>query len=190
MTFEHPNRRYASNVGRLIVIGGLPGTGKTTLAQAVVTRLSAVYLRVDAVEAPLFTAGIDVGPLVYQIVRELAHSNLALGADVVVDLVNPIPITRQMWRKLATRVQVPLTVFECVIPSESEHRRRVEERVPDLPDQVLPNWNDVVNREYTPWDEARDGSRVTIDMTDSDDGVRRALTFLESETRSSYKSTQ
>ncbi len=131
----------------------MPGAGKTTLAQAVATNLSAVYLRVDAVETPLFTAGIDVGPLGYHIVRELAHSNLVLGAEVVVDLVNPLPITRAMWRELASHLQVPLTVFECVIPSEAEHRRRVEARIADLQGQVLPTWADVESREYALWDE-------------------------------------
>ncbi|MGI8533050.1 MAG: AAA family ATPase [Geodermatophilaceae bacterium] len=35
----------------LIVFGGLPGTGKTTLSAALARRLRASYLRVDAIEA-------------------------------------------------------------------------------------------------------------------------------------------
>jgi predicted kinase len=34
----------------LIAFGGLPGTGKTTVAQAVARKLAAVYLRIDTLE--------------------------------------------------------------------------------------------------------------------------------------------
>lgn len=94
--------------------------------------LEAVYLRVDVVETPLVRAGVDVGPLGYEIVRELAASNLAAGTVLVVDLVNPLPITRQMWTHLAAEQGVPLVVFECHVPDAAEHRRRVEARLPDL----------------------------------------------------------
>jgi predicted kinase len=34
----------------LIIFGGLPGTGKTTISKEVAKRLKAVYLRVDTIE--------------------------------------------------------------------------------------------------------------------------------------------
>lgn len=160
---------------QLLVVSGLPGTGKTTLARWLVRELRAVYLRVDVVETPLSRAGIDVGPLGYEIVRELAASNLALGLPVVVDLVNPLPATRRLWTDLCVELGVGLVVLECEIPDVDEHRRRVESRLPDLPGQVLPTWSDVVSREYVPWDEARDGRRVLVDMTDPDVAAGRAL---------------
>lgn len=80
----------------LIVVSGLPGTGKTTLATALAGHLRAAYLRVDAMETPLVKAGIDVGPLGYEIVRQLAASNLTIGTTTAVDLVNPLPVTRYL----------------------------------------------------------------------------------------------
>lgn len=162
----------------LIVVSGLPGTGKTTLATALATRLRAVYLRVDVVETPLIASGIDVGPLGYEIVRGLADSNLGLGLDVVVDLVNPIPITRRMWAELSMTHHADLIVFECTIPDPVEHRRRVESRRPDLPGQRVPTWREVVDREYLPWDEGRDGPRIAIDMTDRERGIHAARVAL------------
>jgi adenylate kinase family enzyme len=37
----------------LVVFGGLPGTGKTTLSRAVAEALGAVWLRIDAIEAAI-----------------------------------------------------------------------------------------------------------------------------------------
>jgi predicted kinase len=42
----------------LIIFGGLPGTGKTTLAKALAHRLSAAYLRIDTVEQAMIRANI------------------------------------------------------------------------------------------------------------------------------------
>lgn len=160
------------------MVGGLPGTGKTTLSRALAVEFAAVYLRVDVVETPLLNAGVDVGPLGYEVVRELARANLTLGAQVVVDLVNPLPVTRRMWTGLASDLDVPLVVFECVLRDREEHRRRVDARVPDLPGQVVPTWGDVMAREYVPWDDARDGPRVRIDMRDAANGLRAARAAL------------
>lgn len=143
--------------------------------------LRAAYLRVDVVETPLALAGIEVGPLGYQIVLELARSNLTLGIDVIVDLVNPLPVTRRMWHDLVAEVGARLVVFECQVPDVNEHRHRVESRSADVVGHVVPTWDEVVNRAYVPWDERRDGTRVLIDMTDSTRGVMRALRVLADE---------
>nr|WP_246751941.1 AAA family ATPase [Bradyrhizobium diazoefficiens] len=45
----------------LIVFGGLPGTGKTTVARELTQRLAATYLRIDTIEQTLRSAGLAVG---------------------------------------------------------------------------------------------------------------------------------
>lgn len=165
-------------MGTIIVVSGLPGTGKTTLSAELTRALGATYLRVDAVETALERAGIEPGPLGYAVVHELAQSNLLLGRDVVVDLVNPWPLTRSMWADLAAATGARYAVFECFVADEVEHRRRVEARQPDLEGQTVPTWQDVIERDYYPWDEERDGPRVRIDMTDGH-GVEDALRAIE-----------
>ena len=48
---------------RLIIFGGLPGTGKTTLARKLANDLGATYLRIDTIERAL--RGSHVGPARY-----------------------------------------------------------------------------------------------------------------------------
>ncbi|GKV79057.1 hypothetical protein PEC106568_42300 [Pectobacterium carotovorum subsp. carotovorum] len=38
----------------LIILGGLPGTGKSTIARLLASRLNAVWLRIDSIEQSLF----------------------------------------------------------------------------------------------------------------------------------------
>ncbi|WP_247528165.1 hypothetical protein [Bradyrhizobium sp. 199] len=45
----------------LIVFGGLPGTGKTTISRELTIRLAATYLRIDSIEQALKDAGLTVG---------------------------------------------------------------------------------------------------------------------------------
>jgi predicted kinase len=95
----------------LIAFGGLPGTGKTTLAKAVTKRYSAVYLRIDTIEMAIRTTEMlreDIGPAGYVVAYWVAEENLRLGHVVVADSVNPLQITRASWSLVARNAGVPL----------------------------------------------------------------------------------
>jgi len=95
----------------LIVFSGLPGTGKTTIAQSLATRLEATYLRIDTIEQAIRNAGVladDVGSSGYRVANELAMNNLRPGRSVVVDCVNPVAESRQAWADVAARSGVAL----------------------------------------------------------------------------------
>ena len=93
---------------------------------------------------------------------------MELGRNVAVDLVNPLPLTRAMWRDAAAQTGAELVAVECVLPDREEHRRRVVSRSADLEGIVPPTWAEVEAREYIPWDESRDGERLRLDMADLD----------------------
>lgn len=81
----------------LIIFGGLPGTGKTTISKEVAKRLKAVYLRVDTIEHNLknfegYPDSLVVGSEGYLMSYAIARENLALGLDVIGDSVNPIEV--------------------------------------------------------------------------------------------------
>ena len=152
----------------LVVFGGLPGTGKTTLARQVADRLKATYLRIDAIEQALRSSlGLadDVGPAGYAVACAICETNLALKRAVVADCVNPLAITRAAWRDVAARTFAPIFEVEVICSDEAEHRRRVESRETDIPGLIPPTWAAVMARDYEPWSEPRmvvDTAHATI----------------------------
>ena len=142
----------------LIVFGGLPGTGKTTISRLVARRLSATYLRVDAIEQSIRNAGVladDVGPSGYAAAQAVAGANLGLERIVVADCVNPVAASRLGWRALATATASRLVEVEVICSDLNEHRRRVTMRRADIPGHVPPSWERVVALDYEPWDRPR-----------------------------------
>src|SRR5690242_9103908 len=63
----------------LIVFGGLTGTGKSTIARELTSRVAATYLRIDAIERSLHAAGLAVGATGFAIANALAAENLLIG---------------------------------------------------------------------------------------------------------------
>ncbi|MEP6721168.1 MAG: AAA family ATPase [Variovorax sp.] len=141
----------------LIVLGGLPGTGKTAIARKLAVRSPSVYLRIDTIEQALMKVSAlkEVGPAGYVIAYELARSNLALGMIVVADCVNPLSVTREAWRAVAASTSSGLLEVEVVCSDPAEHRRRVEGRTADISDFKLPTWEAVLNHQYEPWTTSR-----------------------------------
>ncbi len=139
----------------LIVLAGLPGTGKTTIARLLCAALGAAHVRVDTVEQALRAsgpAGADVGPAGYVIAYGIAADNLRLGLHVVADSVNPVQATRQAWLDVAAKLAVPSLMVELRCSDEAEHRRRIETRQADIEGHVLPRWEAVEARAYEPVD--------------------------------------
>ena len=157
----------------LIIFGGLPGTGKSTIAKALAAKNSFTYVRVDEIENALSLHSEPkrkVGSEGYHVAFAISLSNLLLGNTVVSDSVNPVNESREGWRQVAERAGVQLLEVECVCSDATEHRRRVETRVTDVTGWTLPSWDDVTSREYEVWTTAPlviDTARVS-----SDDGVR------------------
>jgi predicted kinase len=158
----------------LIVLGGLPGAGKTTLARALSQRMQAAHIRIDTIEQAIRASGMlksDIGPTGYMVGYAVAEDNLRIGRTVVADSVNPLNITRDAWRSVAERTSSPVFEIEIIRSDRADHQRVIETRTSDLQGLILPTWDDIVAREYEPWDRPHlviDTSFKTVDESVSE----------------------
>ncbi|KUF09095.1 AAA family ATPase [Pseudoponticoccus marisrubri] len=142
----------------LVVLAGLPGVGKSTLARALAARIGALWLRIDAIEQALRESHMQVaGDLAdggYAAARAVAGAALGQGFDVVADSVNPAPVTRGPWRETARGAGADLCEVELICADKAIHRARVERRGAEVPGLALPDWAAVCRRAYHPHPDA------------------------------------
>jgi predicted kinase len=140
----------------LIILAGLPGSGKSTVGRELARRLAATYLRIDTMEQAITRSSLGVETAEeagYLVGYAVAVDNLRLGRTVIADSVNPIGLSHTGWRDTAAEAGCPSIDVEVICSDAVEHRRRVETRTSDIKGLVQPTWQDVVDREYDPWDQ-------------------------------------
>jgi predicted kinase len=138
----------------LVVVGGLPATGKSTIAIVLAQRTSTPYLRVDRIEQAIVAWSAlshPLGPVGYAVAHALAREQLELGLNVIVECVNPTALTRDGWVGTAEVAGAELVEVEVICSDEDEHRRRAEVRRSDVDGLVKPPWTAILEREYEPW---------------------------------------
>jgi predicted kinase len=144
----------------LIVLSGLPGSGKTSLAEGLSRALSVPIFSVDPIEAAMWRAGIaksETGIAAYEVAQALADEHLRLRHSVIVDAVNPVEAPRSAWRRLAAKHRVSLKIIECVCSDETMHRQRIEGRVRSIAATHELTWARLQQRraEYEAWTDPR-----------------------------------
>jgi aminoglycoside phosphotransferase family enzyme/predicted kinase len=131
-------RHLREGAPRLVLVGGLPGTGKTTLAGALADRFGAVVLSSDRVRKelagidPTTHAGADFGEGIYtpertvELYTELLHRAerlLSRGESVVLDASWTSAQRRADAAALARRTRSELLQLQCHTGAETAARR-------------------------------------------------------------------
>nr|WP_297992015.1 AAA family ATPase [uncultured Actinomyces sp.] len=150
----------------LTVVGGLPAVGKTAVCREIL-RLRAesqspdgppTWLRIDSIEQALRDSGEMLPGMPagagYYAAAAVARDVLASGGDVLVECVNPLPITRRLWEETASAVDARFLTVELICSDAAEHRRRARQRAGDIEGLELPTWQEITHRDYAPWPEA------------------------------------
>jgi predicted kinase len=172
----------------LIAMAGLPGTGKSTIAQVLSGRLNASIVPVDPIENAILSAGIEndqpTGLAAYLVAETIAGFVLDSGHHVIVDAVNAVDPAREQWVGLAAAKLEPLRFIEVVCSDLDLHRSRLQSRERDLTHVDEPSWHAVEQSldEYSPWTGSSGAiARITLDSVNPlGVNVEQALAFLES----------
>jgi predicted kinase len=165
----------------LVMLSGLPGVGKSAIADALGQRLPAVVISVDPIEAAILRCGIprsfETGVAAYEVGAVVAEHQLRHGLHVVADAANYLEVGRNVWRAAAERAGVATRAVEIVCGDEREHRQRVESRRRALEPYPELDWDAVLRRraEVEPWPH----DVLTLDsVRPIDDNVAEALAYL------------
>lgn len=128
----------AAAMPKLILVGGLPGTGKSTLARGLGDALGATVLRSDVIRkelagmAPWVSGASEFGTGLYtpeQLERtyvellDRAGRELSLGRTVVVDASFIDASERDIARRAAEHAAADLVELRCALPAAEAHRR-------------------------------------------------------------------
>jgi predicted kinase len=151
---------------KLIIVSGLPGSGKSTVADGLSRALSMPVFSIDPIEAAMWRSGLDkkqTGIAAYEVAAALADEHLQLGHSVIIDAVNPVEAPRAGWRALAAKYRADLKIIECICANEATHRRRIEARRRNIDGMPEIPWSRVLERraEYEPWTD----ERLTLDTS-------------------------
>ena len=164
-------RHLRSGEVNLIMVGGPPGSGKTTLARALVERLGWSLLSTDEIRREF--GGRDrydpaAKAAVYRRLLARARTSLEHGVSVIADATWGDPCTRALAEQLAVDTASTLVAVECSVAPELA-AQRAQQRLADGESSSRAG-ADVARRlavQRAPWPRA-----VRVD---TENGVQRAV---------------
>jgi len=123
----------------LVMLCGLPATGKSYLARRLVERVPFVIVETDFVRKTLFPAptySAQESNLVHRVCHALMEKLLRRGARVIFDATNLLEFHRERVYRLARRAGAKLVVVQTVAPEEVVRERLEKRRVARAPDDI------------------------------------------------------
>jgi predicted kinase len=157
---------------KIIIFSGLPGTGKSTLAEAVGKDFGIPVFARDWLEATLLRCELQaiqenksLSWAGYELMTILAERQFMLEQSVILDSVAATQTIRSTWRRLSEQYDAGWRVIECTCSDESLHRSRLRDRKRGIPGWHELTWSDIekVKQYYAPWE----GERLVLDMINS-----------------------
>ena len=165
----------------LVVVGGVPGTGKSTVARGIGAHLACPGFAKDVIEASLWRSGVGAeqgsGQVAEDMLTTLAGSQLDHGQGAVLDTVAGRNASRTAWREVAEAQGASFVLVECVCSDEDLHRSRIDGRTRNIPGWYELTWDDVQRsrKKYEPWTE----ERLVLDAVDpASQNLDAALAYI------------
>jgi len=170
---------------KMIVFSGLPGTGKSRLAEAICKHFGIPVFAKDWLEANFLSNGLmptiiekPLGFASYDLMTTLAERQLMLGQSVILDSVASTETIRDTWRQMSKQYGANWRVIECVCSDETFHRSRLNSRKRNIPGWHELEWSEVekVKQYYAAWEE----EHLILDMVNSfEENLSKAKAYCE-----------
>lgn len=142
----------------LIVFSGVPGSGKSTVAERVGAALNLPVFAIDWLLGALTPFGMrhrdDLIGIGEELLTTLAYRELSCARSAILDTTTEDPATRARWASLAAAAGGAFIPVICVCTDPALHRERVERRVRGIPGWAdAGDWTNVSTRlaAFPPW---------------------------------------
>lgn len=172
---------------QLILLTGLPGTGKSTLAEKLSQKIKVPLFSKDNIEAALQRCDVNtvlsgnqpVSFAVYEILFTLVQQQLLLGQSCIIDCVAGHINVRERFKSIAHETNAKWIVIECVCSDEDMHKVRLLTRKRNIPGYHELNWHQLLEtkRHYAPWQEEH---KIINSTNQLECNIAMALSYIES----------
>lgn len=154
-----------------VLVAGVPGAGKSTLAEGLARELRAAVFSMDWQLGALTPFRVltdeNVDPLAEMMVVAALARQVQLGLDVVLDVTGHEVETRERYQRVAESLGARFVGVECVCSDADLHRSRVQGR-----DRGIPGWHPTVSWEHVVrmqgWWEAWPEADLVVDSAKQD----------------------
>lgn len=149
----------------LIIMRGYPGTGKSTIAQAIASTLHIPLIDRDVIRqviANILGSHAEVGHIAYEMIFALAREQLQLGLSLVIDTPLTYYRTYEQACQLAASCHVSMLVVHCQCAPEIQ-KQRLESRKGKVSAFQITSWEEW--QRWKPRFEEFDDGGCVIDTT-------------------------
>jgi predicted kinase len=130
----------------MIVIGGVPGTGKSTLANALSKDMNIPVFSKDELEAAVVRKGLgsskNMHGVGYEILASLATKQIENGNNCIFDFIASRNRVEELWPQL---LEYDIKYIECVCTMEDVHKDRIQSRNRNIKGWYELTWEEVLN---------------------------------------------
>jgi predicted kinase len=154
------------NQQTLVIFSGLPGAGKSTLAEKLARQLRWPLLCIDDVigEVPE-NAGIEFWDSKVDVLLDLVTTQLKLGLDVIVDSVF-MNMDRQHAQELARKHGARFLPIYVTVSDDKIWEQRVTKRYDEMNNKDVATWERILHQRehFAAWEE---GTALFIDSVNA-----------------------